>query len=125
MWLDAHQALLACPRMARATSVPKSATPAKLYVDETILERLPQDLQDMAAEVGPCIQEAHAMVGQRHVTRHRHVAPPISPASEMVWWGARHGRVVTNAVRSPVRPTMWCMREKVSMVPNRRTLGQL
>ena len=34
--------------------------------------------------------------------------PPISPASEMVWWGARHGRVVTNAVRSPVRPaTRW------------------
>jgi hypothetical protein len=27
--------------------------------------------------------------------------PPISPASEMVWWGARHGRVVTYAVRAP------------------------
>src|SRR6266850_496067 len=27
--------------------------------------------------------------------------PPISPASEMVGWGTRHGRVVTNAVRSP------------------------
>jgi hypothetical protein len=26
----------------------------------------------------------------------------------MVWWGARHGRVVTNAVQSPVRPaTLW------------------
>jgi hypothetical protein len=34
--------------------------------------------------------------------------PPISPASEMVWWGARNGRVVTKAVRSPVRPaTRW------------------
>jgi hypothetical protein len=34
--------------------------------------------------------------------------PPISPASEMGWWGARHGRVVTHAVRSPVRPaTLW------------------
>jgi hypothetical protein len=30
--------------------------------------------------------------------------PPISPASEMVWWGARHGREVTNAMRLPVRP---------------------
>jgi hypothetical protein len=30
--------------------------------------------------------------------------PPISPASERVWWGARNGRVVTHAVRSPVRP---------------------
>jgi hypothetical protein len=37
--------------------------------------------------------------------------PPISPASEMVWWGARHGRVVTNAVRSPVRPPTRWMRE--------------
>src|SRR5882724_13170554 len=34
--------------------------------------------------------------------------PLISPASDMVWWGARNGRVVTNAVRSPVRPaTRW------------------
>jgi len=36
---------------------------------------LAQDLEDMAAALGPCIQEEHAMVGQRHVTRHRHVAP--------------------------------------------------
>jgi hypothetical protein len=34
--------------------------------------------------------------------------PPIRPVSAMVWWGARHGRVVTRAVRSPVRPaTRW------------------
>jgi hypothetical protein len=26
--------------------------------------------------------------------------PPIRPASGMMWWGARHGRVVTRAVRS-------------------------
>jgi hypothetical protein len=30
--------------------------------------------------------------------------PPISPTSEMVRWGARNGPVVTNSVRSPVRP---------------------
>jgi hypothetical protein len=29
----------------------------------------------MAAELGPRIQEEHAVVGQRHVARHRHVAP--------------------------------------------------
>ncbi len=34
--------------------------------------------------------------------------PPISPTSAMGWWGARHGRVVTTAVRRPVRPaTRW------------------
>jgi hypothetical protein len=51
----------------------KSRTPAKLYVYETLLEWLAQDLKDMAAELEPCIQEEHAMVGQRHVARHRHV----------------------------------------------------
>jgi hypothetical protein len=30
--------------------------------------------------------------------------PPISPTSEMVWCGARKGRLVTSAVRAPVRP---------------------
>jgi hypothetical protein len=29
----------------------------------------------MAAELGQFIQEEHAMVGQRHFTRHRYVAP--------------------------------------------------
>jgi hypothetical protein len=52
MRLDARQALLACPCMARATSVPKSATPAKLYSCETLIERLAQDLEDMAAALG-------------------------------------------------------------------------
>jgi hypothetical protein len=33
----------------------------------------------MTAELGAFIQEKHAMVGQRHVTRHRHVAPADQP----------------------------------------------
>jgi hypothetical protein len=35
--------------------------------------------------------------------------PPLSsPASERGWWGARHGRVVTTAVRALARPaTQW------------------
>jgi hypothetical protein len=41
---------------------------------------------------------------QNYVNNFRSVRKvgPISPASEMVWWGARDRRVVTNAVRSPV-----------------------
>ena len=67
-----------------------------------------QHLQDMAAELGEFIQQEHAMVGQRHLAGIGTWPPPISPASEMVWWGARNGRVVTNAVRPPVRPaTRW------------------
>jgi hypothetical protein len=34
--------------------------------------------------------------------------PPIRLASETAWWEARHGRVVTTAVRPPVRAaTRW------------------
>jgi hypothetical protein len=34
--------------------------------------------------------------------------PPISPASEMVWWGARHGRIMTHAVCAAVKAaTRW------------------
>jgi hypothetical protein len=46
----------------------------RLYVCETLLERLAQDLQDMAAALGPCIQEEHAIVGQRHLAGHRYLA---------------------------------------------------
>src|SRR5262245_28758982 len=49
---------------------------------------------------------------------------PISPASEMVWWGARNGRVVTNAVRAPVRPaTLWI--RVVSMASARVIAGRM
>jgi hypothetical protein len=54
-------------------------TPAKLYIYETLLERLPHDLEDMAAALGPCIQAAHAVVRERHFTLRRHVAPADPP----------------------------------------------
>ena len=57
----------------------RSRTPAKLYVYGTLLERLAQDLEDLAAALGPFIQEAHAMVGQRLVARHRHMAAADQP----------------------------------------------
>jgi hypothetical protein len=69
----------AMTRSANSAKVLKSRTPERLYLYETLLERLPQDLKDVAAELGPCIQEAHAMVGQRHVARPRHVAPANQP----------------------------------------------
>jgi hypothetical protein len=71
-------------RAAEVAKTLKLRTPAKLYIYETLLERLAQDLQDMAAALGPCIQAAHAVVGQRHVARQRPVAPLIRPTSEMV-----------------------------------------
>jgi hypothetical protein len=62
----------------------------------------------MAAALGPFIQEEYAMVGQRDLARHRHVPPTDQPCIRDGLVGARNGRVVTNAVRSPVRPaTQW------------------
>jgi hypothetical protein len=49
--------------------------------------------------------------------------PPFRPASDMVWCGTRHGRVVTSAVRAPVRPATRPLQGEVSMVPGR--LGHL
>ena len=61
------------------TSTARSRTPARLSVYDTLLQRLPQDLQDMAAELGEFIEKEHAMVGQRHLGRHEHVAAPDQP----------------------------------------------
>jgi hypothetical protein len=55
-----------------------------LSVDDTLLERLAQDLQDMAAELGPCIQQAHAVVGPRPLPGSGTWPPPISLMFEIV-----------------------------------------
>jgi hypothetical protein len=76
-----------------------------LYVENTLLERLAQNLKDMAAKLGQFIQEAHAMVGQRHVTRHRHVAPADPPRSRerVVGRATRAGRDPRRAVAGEAR----------------------
>jgi hypothetical protein len=50
-----------------------------LYFCDTILERLAQNLEDMAAKLGQFIQEEHAIVGQRHLAEHRDVAAADQP----------------------------------------------
>jgi hypothetical protein len=62
-------------------------TPAKLYVYDTILKRLGQDVKDLVAARGRFLQEEYAMVGQRHGTRHWHGAP-INPRAGMGKWAA-------------------------------------
>ena len=54
-------------------------TPARWYSCETLLERLAQDLQDVAAELRPFIQKEHAVVRQRHLARHGQVAATDLP----------------------------------------------
>jgi hypothetical protein len=73
---DCHK-LSSCT--AKALRRLRFKTPAKVYSCETLLEWLAQHLKDMAAELGPFIQEEHAIVGQRHFTRHRHVAAADQP----------------------------------------------
>ena len=71
--------LTAMTHRANATKMLRFSTPARLYLCDTLLQRLPQDLQDMAAELGELIQEEHAIVGQRHLAWHRHVAATDQP----------------------------------------------
>ena len=60
----------------------------------------------------------------RHPSTRGTWPPPIIPTSEMVWWGARHGWVVTNAVRSTMRPpTLWI--RVVSMASVRGIAGSM
>jgi hypothetical protein len=74
----------------------------------TILERLAQDLQDMAAELWQFIQEEHAMVGQRHFARHRYVAPTDQAhirdgvMGGATWAGGDQGGAVAGEARDAV-----------------------
>ena len=112
----------ATSRRANSAIVLGFRTLAKLYVYDTLLQRLPQDLEDMAA-LGPFIQEEHAVVGQRHFARPRQAAAD-QPDIEDGVMGARNGRVVTKAVRSPVRPATLWMRV-VSMASARVMAGRM
>jgi hypothetical protein len=74
---DVHVAVsLRSASTARAT---RSRTPTKLYSYETLLERLAQDLENMAAALGPFIQEEHPVVREGHLARHRHLTPADPP----------------------------------------------
>jgi hypothetical protein len=66
-------------RAAKVATTLQSRSPAKLYVYETLLKRLAQDPEHMEAELWQLIQEEHAMVGQRHLARHRHLPPADHP----------------------------------------------
>jgi hypothetical protein len=63
-------------------------------------------------------------VGQRHLARHRHVSPTNQSCIRDGVVGARHGWVVTSAVRAPVLPaTLWML--VVSMASARLFGGRM
>jgi hypothetical protein len=68
--------------VSRAATVAKiliSRTRAILYVYETLLEWLAQDLQDMAAKLRQLIQKEDTVVCQPHIPRHRDLPPADQP----------------------------------------------
>jgi hypothetical protein len=78
----------------------------------------------MSPALLPFIQEQHAVVREDTPPGIGTWPPPIRPASETGWCGAWHGRVVTRAVRSPVRPaTQW--RRVFSTVSARVIAGRM
>jgi hypothetical protein len=98
----------AMTRAAIAAQTNRSRTPERLYLCDTLLKWLAQDLKDMVAELGQFIRAEHAMVGQQHVARHRHVASADQPRIRdgMVRRATSAGRDQRRTV--PVRPaTLW------------------
>jgi hypothetical protein len=69
-------------RLAKLIKSLRFRTCGRLYLEDTLLEWLPQDLEDMAAARGPYIQAAHAVAGQRHFARPRRVAPADQPHTQ-------------------------------------------
>jgi hypothetical protein len=77
-------------RLAKLRKSLRVMTLWRLYVDETLLQRLAQHPQDMAAALREFIQEEHTVVRQRHVPGHRHLATPNQPdIGNRVMRGAR------------------------------------
>jgi hypothetical protein len=102
--------LIVITRRAKPAKLLESRTSARLYLCDTLLERLPQDLQDVAAELGPFIQEEHPVVSQRDLARHRHVPPADqSRVRDGVvrgakWAGRDPRRAVAGAAGDAVNP---------------------
>jgi hypothetical protein len=95
-----------------------------MYLYDTLLERLPQDLKDVAAELGQFIQEEHAVVRQRDLAGRRHVTPADQSGIRdgLVGGAKRAGR--HQRLRPPVRPaTLWI--RVVSMASARVMAGRI
>jgi hypothetical protein len=68
----------------RATHTVKAGTVlmfARLYLNETFLKGLAQDLQDVLGALRQLIEKDHAVVGQHHLPRQLHLRPSNQPHS--------------------------------------------
>jgi hypothetical protein len=66
-------------RWAKLATSHRCMTCGRLYSYDTLLERLPQHFEHMAAELGQFIQQEDAVVRQRHLARHRDLTTPDQP----------------------------------------------
>jgi hypothetical protein len=55
---------------AKAAKAVKSRTCGRLYVDDTLLERLAQALEHMAPELRQLVHKEHTVVCPRHFAQH-------------------------------------------------------
>jgi hypothetical protein len=77
-WTRPERLMVSSP-MAKSAISRRLKTLWRLYACDTLLERLAQDVEDVAAELRQFIENEHAMVGERDVAGHRHLADPDQP----------------------------------------------
>jgi len=80
---------MAAASMKRAGKVRLMA--ARAMVNGAVFQRLAQDLEDVARKLGQFVQESRPLWASETSPGRGIMPPPISPASEMVWWGERKG----------------------------------
>jgi hypothetical protein len=123
MQRDVCACVVAWLRAASAASAMTSVMCAPWSLEETLLDRWSQDLEDMALRSGRSANHRMSWCASDTSPGLGTWPPPIKPTAAMVWWGARHDRVVTTAVRPLVRPaTRW--RRVVARAAARRSAGR-
>jgi hypothetical protein len=69
-------------------------TCGRLYLYDTLLQRLAQDFEHVVAELRPLVQKEDAVVRPRHFARHRHLAADQLHIGNRLRRGAK-GRVIS------------------------------
>jgi hypothetical protein len=93
--------LLASIRVANSAKLWRFRTRGRLYLEDTILKRLAQNFQDMAAALGAFIQTQDAVMSPRHLARHGDVpADTQTHIRDGVMWGVTQCRRLSRLIPS-------------------------
>jgi hypothetical protein len=77
--------LTAMTHRANATKMLRFSTPARLYLCDTLLERLAQHFEHMAAELEEFIEVENTVARQRPLSPQRHLASSDQPHLRDCW----------------------------------------